>query len=297
MAKEFGFSEHRIVGLFKKGTQFRFRGRVYSVDFAQKPTCSSGEPKTDIFVRTCDVGNGASRDFKISYKQVNANFLENKIRAERARQIFGMQWSGIIQRATLGIRQEFERRPLAFFRPFKKTEAGSFTLGWKFELLNVQSGDLSGIMPLSLGEKIDVYAGSHLDEDKRHAYVGSRRIENSGIADYMLVSGVPSSAQSVVDSLEDVRSFAERSNIYFACKALNYRSRHNPPKWDGNRPLSVQVDWLVERSRLCAVLDFNHPLVRCGDEMGRQLRSALAVLKAEGVKDLTPSDCLCVCHM
>lgn len=36
-------------------------------------------------------------------------------------------------------------------------------------------------------------------------------------------------------------------DIYFACKALNYRTFAE--KWDGNRPLSVQVNWSAEQNK------------------------------------------------
>lgn len=37
------------------------------------------------------------------------------------------------------------------------------------------------------------------------------------------------------------------SDIYFACKALNYRTFKQ--KYDGDRPLSVQVDWEVKEGK------------------------------------------------
>ena len=40
----------------------------------------------------------------------------------------------------------------------------------------------------------------------------------------------------------------EKPTIYFACKALNYRVEEE--KWDGDRPLSVYVDWYIKKSKL-----------------------------------------------
>lgn len=37
------------------------------------------------------------------------------------------------------------------------------------------------------------------------------------------------------------------SDIYFACKTLNYRTFKQ--KYDGDRPLSVQVDWEVKEGK------------------------------------------------
>ena len=70
MAKRFGENEHRICSLFNEGETFEYKGNIYVVVFSDKPVCRSGEPKTDIFVRTHLYDNpNVIRDFKISYKQ------------------------------------------------------------------------------------------------------------------------------------------------------------------------------------------------------------------------------------
>lgn len=66
----FGTAERRILDYFKEGLELFFKGRVCKVIESDKPTCASGEPKTDIFVRVDDGRN--CKDIKISYKKGNA---------------------------------------------------------------------------------------------------------------------------------------------------------------------------------------------------------------------------------
>ena len=93
----FSDSERRLLTLFSSGSSFSFEGDQYEVRFSGKPTAPRGEPKTDIFVRCIKCGNCTPVDFKISYKQEDADFLENKITPERAANIWGRNWSNIIQ--------------------------------------------------------------------------------------------------------------------------------------------------------------------------------------------------------
>ena len=73
---------------------------------------------------------------KFSYKKENADFIENKMSAERAEQLFGEDWIDIIEHSTTAIQDKFYERMLIYKNGFRRTEKGSITLGWKFELLN-----------------------------------------------------------------------------------------------------------------------------------------------------------------
>ncbi len=280
MAKDFGKHERRICSLFTPGTIFTYKGKTYSVVFSDKPVCRKGEPKTDIFIQARPHGSSGSAyiNFKISYKQDNADFLENKTNAERAEQLLGTNWTSIIQQSTLALQSEFNNRPLIFTNSYRRTEAGSITLGWKFELLRVKSGDLSSEIVLTLQQKRDVYAGTNLSRDKKDATVNGQTIENSGIAEYIYEEITPAhSAQDVIDSMLTIDEFLSiYPNIYYACKALNYRSFHK--KYDGNRPLSVFVDWGVIGNQLHPQLVFNKPLITKGNEVYEKLISSMNIL-------------------
>jgi hypothetical protein len=291
---EFSESERRLLELFSVGTNFVLDGRNYEVALSGKPTCSRGEPKTDVFVQCRDCLSGEPRDIKISYKQPNADFFENKIKAERAREIFGPHWVDIIKSATMNLRHSFESRRLVYKEQEGRTERGAITLGWKFELLNRLSGELSGIVPLTDDQKIDVFAGNNLDCEKRDALVNGMSMPNSGVANYMLVTYDLNTAREVIRSLIPVAEYARDSTLYFACKALNFRSLHSPQKWDGDRPLAVQVDWIARHGKLTACLDFDHPLTRKGNEVGEKLKIALQTLGVRDTRQLNAMNCSCL---
>lgn len=277
---DFGAAERRILSYFEVGTKITLKGKELTVKEAGKPTCPQGEPKTDIYVLTTD-----GTEIKISYKKENADFLENKTNAVRAEQLFGSDWRGIIEHSTEGISDQFKKRMLIYKEKLQRTEKGAITLGWKFELLNKAGGDLSGKMDLTYQQVYDVYAGTNLSDDKRNANVNGRIIENSGIADYILVTDDVSSAQDIIDQMYTIDEYIQNHpDIYFACKALNYRTFAQ--KYDGNRPLAVQVDWSVNDGKLSSELVFDKPLEMNGDEMARRLLRCLELLKIKTTDDI-----------
>lgn len=280
---DFGDAERRILGFMTKGTQFEFCGKEYTVVLSGKPTCYKGEPKTDIYILA--ESKEDKTEIKISYKKENADFVENKMSAERAEQLLGDDWAAVIERSTTAIRERFEERMLIYKNRFKKTEKGAFTLGWKFELLNKRGGDLSGRMLLTDEQIVDVYAGSNLSEDKRNAMVNGIAIKNSGIANYILMDESVRSAQDVIDKMMPIKEYIMmHPEIYFACKALNYRSFKD--KWDGNRPLSVQVDWNIQGNRLVPKLIYDRPLTVCGNEVAERLKRYMKELNIRNTDDI-----------
>lgn len=284
MPATFGDAERHICGLFSRGNHFLYGGIKYEVQFVGKPTCSRGEPKTDVYVLASSVRG--TQEFKISFKQENANFLENKTNSERAELLFGPYWQDIICNATTALHREFESRPLIYKQSFRRTEAGAITLGWKFELLNVDSGQLSGDMLLTRDQIIDVYSGTNLTGDKRDASVNGRTIRGSGVANFILFEEYrPRTIQEAADMLITVEDYVdENPNVYFACKALNYRSFVD--KYDGNRPLAVYVDWRVERNMLVSELVYDTPLLQGGDYAYDRLNRALRTLGVNTTNDL-----------
>lgn len=292
MSKTFGAAEHHILNLFKPETQFTYDHSNYTVSLSGKPTCSRGEPKTDIYIRA-QSDNNTFREFKISFKKENADFLENKTNAERAEQLLGDNWCEIIANATNTLRNDFQSRMLIYKKKMGKTDAGAITLGWKFELLNVQSGQLSGNMQLTPEQVLDVYAGTNLTGDKRDASVNGITIPNSGIANYILFEDRPvNTAQDAIDSLVTIEQYiAHHPNVYFACKALNYRTFEH--KYDGNRPLAVYIDWHAEQGKLAYDICFDTPLQQGGDYAYRRLKFALdtlGVTTTEGLNSTNVED-------
>ena len=290
---DFGQAERNVCSLFKAGTEFYLDGCRYVTKFSGKPTTAQGEPKTDIFIRAARVGSAnQTKDIKISYKKDNADFLENKMNALRAAELFGPKWAQVLITATTSIGNKFLDRPRIYLEDYRKTEAGAITLGWKFEFVRRAAGDLSGEIILDNMQRIDIYSGRMLSAEKRNARVNGEVIADSGVADYMLNADCVGSAQDAIDHLVRIDDFAPKQRIFFACKALNYRTLHTPPKCDGDRPLAVQVEWFINRARkLDSRLDFSNPLTKNGYAMRDKLKDAMARIGVCSTKDLNSRNC------
>ena len=212
-------------------------------------------------------------------KQTNADFLENKITYERAKEILGPDVDQILIKAIEGLKEKFNQVNLVYFDTGDHTEAKSIKLGWKFELVNVLSGNLSGKIDLTKEQKIDVYSGSNLSEEKKDATVGNSIVKESGVANYIMVVDpyVQLTVDYCIQQMQKIEDYVNGKEIYFACKALNYRATVN--KWDGPRPLAVYVDWNIADGKLHGKIVFNQPLQKNGDEVGEKLKSLLKTLK------------------
>ena len=88
MNKIFSETEKNILNIFKKDVTFLYKDVTHTIEVSGKPLVKKGECKTDIYIQTV-TPNKKKHEFKISIKQDNADFLENKITSERALQIFG----------------------------------------------------------------------------------------------------------------------------------------------------------------------------------------------------------------
>lgn len=277
-------SEYCVEQLFPVGTNFSFEGKVYKIELCGKPRPSKGECKTDVYVKGIS-SDEEVKEIKISVKQKNADFLENKMSFDRACEIFGKNASAIIKQCLLSIQDCFASDYLVYFKGYGRTEAHTIKLGWKFELLNKLSGDKSGILELTEEQKHDVFSGINLSADKKNSRINGQIVTGSGVANYILtIDGGNITQDSCLKMLQPIEEYAKCQTIYFACKALNYRFDKN--KWDGPRPLSVYVDWFVDNGKLDAHLVFDNPLEHNGNEIGKKLRSVLKELKIKKFDDL-----------
>ena len=77
-------------------------------------------------------------------------------------------------------------------------------------------------------------------------------------------------------------------DIYFACNALNYRTFSK--KWDGNRPLSVQVKWNEIDNKLAPELIFDKPLIVKGNEVAERLIYYMNKLNIKDTNDINESN-------
>ena len=287
MSVNFGDTERYIKNLFCKDAPFKIGDDDFKVIFSGKPTCSDGEPKTDIYVLFENIKTEQQYELKISVKKSNADFLENKISAERAKAILGENWSDIIKKSTLQLKDSFKNRTLIYKNKQGRTNAGSITLGWKFELVNKPNGELSNRILLSHQQIVDVYSGSNLPLSKKNAFVNDLQIPNSGVANFILSGNIENfdDIQSILSNLISIDEFAKQNpNIYFACKALNYRTFEC--KFDGNRPLSVYVDWNAVNGKLEPTIIFDTPLVVKGNSVANKLLTTLNQLNINTTDDV-----------
>lgn len=120
---DFGNAERRILAFMSVGTEFVFQEKNYKVVLSGKPTCHKGEPKTDIYILA--ESSSDKVEIKISYKKENADFIENKMSAKRAEQLFGDNWADIIEQSTTAVKERFEERMLIYKSKFKRTKTSN----------------------------------------------------------------------------------------------------------------------------------------------------------------------------
>lgn len=284
-----GENERRICNLFTPGETLNYKGKEHEILIAGKPTCRHGEPKTDIFVRLKSY-SGEENDIKISYKMSSADFLENKISAERARDLLGEHWIQIVKDAVVKLEAKFYSRNLIFKERDYPTQRGSFTLGWKFEFVRAGSGgDLSCQLPLSDFQVKDVYAGSNLWDDKKNALVNGECILGSGVANFMLIEEESQPILTTEELLNQMITVEEysRKNSVICCafKAQNYRSIQG--KVDSNRPLAVYVNWDALDGRLIPSLSWEEPLTTRSNVILEKLKHTLCKLGVSNTDQLT----------
>lgn len=104
---KFGDTKRKIKDLFLQVKNFSYECREYTVLKCGKPVVSKGECKTDIYVLAQDE-IGCQKEFKISIKQNDADFLENKISLNRAIEILGNDAQAIIEKSINKIKKSFE---------------------------------------------------------------------------------------------------------------------------------------------------------------------------------------------
>jgi hypothetical protein len=272
-----GNTERNILELFTNVKQFYFENRNYEILKIGKPRPSKGECKTDIYILAVDTITNDKREIKISIKQSNADFLENKISLNRAKEIFGDNVTEVLMNSIKSVKDSFLEDYLIYFYGHKRTKGKCIKIGWKFELLNKHGGERSGLIQLKEDQKTDVYSGSNLSLEKRDAKVFGEIIQESGVANYILeVSNYGEDLDYYLNKLIPINEFIKDQNIYFACKAINYRCEDD--KWDGNRPLSVYLNWFIDKGKLKAEFIFDKPLEINANEIGLKIKSILKIL-------------------
>ncbi|PRR84562.1 DNA cytosine methyltransferase [Clostridium vincentii] len=282
-------AEQLVIECMQIGTKFIKNDKRYIIIKVGKPRPSKGrgEPKTDIYVLAQDE-YGTYEEIKISYKKPNADFLENKTTLLRVEQILGDEYQKIILEEIGLLRDSFESRIIICKEKHSRTDKGAITLGWRYELTNKSGGELSGKANYTREQVLEVYKGIKLETVKRDAKVNGEIIKNSGVADYILISDNINCAQDAIDQMQLIEDYVTlHPEIYFVCKAVNYLTLKNKgKKWEGNRDLSVAVEWSNRDKKLMGELNFNKPLSKTANESAEKLIKSMKEIGIETTEDI-----------
>ena len=119
--------------------------------------------------------------------------------------------------------------------------------------------------------------------------VNGNRIPESGVANCILIDDDYESVDDMISQIVKMDEYLEgHQKIYFACKALNYRSLDK--KYDGNRPLSVYVKWDIIDGKLSGEPCFDEPLIHRGNEIYNNLIRCLNELGIENTTDISENN-------
>ena len=103
-----GETERQIISKFEKQREFTFNGLKYKILDIGKPKPSKGECKTDVYILAKELSTDINIELKISIKQNDADFLENKISLERALEILGSDAQKIIYKSIISVEESFK---------------------------------------------------------------------------------------------------------------------------------------------------------------------------------------------
>ena len=254
--------EIRVRNVLKKIKKFHMNSSEYEIIQLSKPTVSGGggETKTDIYIKARNISNNKEKEIKISYKKPSFSFVENKIKLDRAKAIYGNNWVKIIQEQINEIKSNFLAKPLIYFKKNGRIEEGSITLGWRYEMENAGSR--------SLGVKIKQDIASQVWRNKgaqaqyRDGIVDGKEVPFSGMPNFCLTIE-PDNVKTAADIFDNLISMDElvatHQNITAAFLAQNYRAHKQ--KQEGNRRhLAVWIDWKIVNGKLTCEYVFDKPL-------------------------------------
>ena len=227
--------EIRIINCFNEvknnNKELIYNGHACKVLLADKPHYArGGEGKTDIYLLLKDGIN--NYEVKCSSKMTNAEFLENKLKPERAEAIFGKNWSKILNEYSFSLKDKFESLSLY------NEEKNSCTLGYRTDITTKLRTLAKEFIP-SPQEKREILLGEKLEENKRNVKVGENLIKNAGVANYILLNSEHyKNAQDILDNLHTPEEVDLKCYITFC--AVNYYI--DSDKYE-SRTLGVNIDW------------------------------------------------------
>lgn len=225
-------NEQRIITLFKEAKTVIYNGKIYQIIIAEKPQYHKGEGKTDIYLKL--ISDEDEQEVKITTKMTTAEFLENKVKPERAKVIFGENWVDTITNYALSIKDRFESCVL-----YNENE-NKCTAGWRIDITSRGKRKLSKRIEATKEFKQEILFGINLSEEKRHVKVADKLTFNAGVANYLLLNSEQyTTAQEIINAMQTIDEV--ELECYIAFCAVNYYIDKN--KGESKRSLAVYVDW------------------------------------------------------
>lgn len=262
MSKNYAQLENKVLSLFIENEVIKYKDKEFLILTSGKPVArKGGEPKTDCYIKLQNTYSNEILEYKISCKLKSSNeFQENKVKAERAKEILGSNWEEIISTTSQKIDHIFKSLSLNNPNGLKRNKNGHIVLGWKLEIAT-KDRTLSSKLDLS-EEKIKdyIYKGINQEKEKRDSFINQIKIKNSGIANYILITEINdiNKAEDVLDKMILINQYQIKPH-YLIFTANTYNIQKN--KTDGNRPLAVRIEWELKNEKLYPNIKYDSPLI------------------------------------
>ena len=238
------FEAHIHENLFPKGSRFSWRGKDFVVENSGKPSAvGGGEAKTDVYIAVRDEDSGEVSEFKLSLKQDDADFIENKPSPDRLRAVYGENMESKMKKSLDNLFLRLQETGAA--EKTLKPEKGQKTLGCRFDVVR-KPRTLSTPLDLSEDEEFELYSGEKLPDSKLNSSIDGVVVPGCGAASHMLEGRREdySTPQSVLDAAVPIREYVknpDRPKLYGIFGAINAFNVDNKLKFEGRRALAATV--------------------------------------------------------
>ena len=240
--------EKYIESRFKVGSQVFIDDKDYTVIETAKPSSGDGgEGKTDVYVALKD-DNDNLKELKISIKKYNAGHWENNISTDRFNSIFKDHPEEAVK-VLDNISQVIKEKRTAFDDIGSKKK--SVTLGFRLDAVQ-KPRVLSTDIKIHPDIQKEILSGANLSDGKRDSYVNGKKVEGSGVANYLLKLEPDDSFEEgddVIDKFIPIDDYVDSGEcpMYFSAAAVNDSWSNSSGKYKyENRPLLAYYDLNVD---------------------------------------------------
>lgn len=242
--------EKYIESRFRVGSQVFIDDKDYTITETAKPSSGDGgEGKTDVYIALKD-DNDNLKELKISIKKYNAGHWENKISTDRFNSIFKDHPEEAVK-VLDNISQVIKEKRTAFDDIGSKKK--SVTLGFRLDAVQ-KPRVLSTDVKIHPDIQKEILSGANLSEGKRNSYVNGKKVEGSGVANYLLKLEPDDSFEEgddVIDKFIPIDDYVDSGEcpMYFSAAAVNDSWSNSSGKYKfENRPLLAYYELDVDNN-------------------------------------------------